>query len=60
MKKLLTLAFGVAIAMPMLAQLPQTLSFQGYLTGDAGEPITETGLSVSFSLYNASSGGTLI
>ena len=60
MKKLLTLAFGVAIAMPMLAQLPQTLSFQGYLTSDAGEPITETGLSVAFSLYTASSGGTLV
>ncbi|MEO9869102.1 tail fiber domain-containing protein [Ekhidna sp.] len=60
MKKILTLALGIAIAIPMLAQLPQTLSFQGYLTSDAGEPITESSLSVSFALYTASSGGTLV
>ena len=63
MNKIITLALGMALAMPMLAQIPQTLSFQGYLTSDAGEPITtETGspLSVSFSLYNAASGGSLV
>ncbi len=63
MKKYLTLALGLAIAMPLLAQLPQTLSFQGYLTSDAGEPITtESGspLAVSFALYTVSSGGTAV
>ncbi len=63
MKKTLTLVLGMAISISILAQLPQTLSFQGYLTTDVGEPITtESGspLSVSFSLYTAASGGTLV
>ncbi|MEP1096444.1 MAG: hypothetical protein ABJG78_15110 [Cyclobacteriaceae bacterium] len=61
MKKYLTLALSIAIAMPLLAQLPRTLSFQGYLTNDTGEPITtEAGspLDVSFSLYTTKALGT--
>ena len=60
MKKL---AFAVCLGMlsiSLFGQLPKTLSFQGYLTNADGEPITNSALEVSFSLYSQKTGGSLV
>ncbi|MEQ9217913.1 MAG: hypothetical protein RLO17_07725 [Cyclobacteriaceae bacterium] len=60
MKKL---AFAVCLGMlsiSLFGQLPKTLSFQGYLTNADGEPITNSALEVSFSLYTQKTGGSLV
>jgi len=39
------------ISTSVLAQAPDSLSFQGFLTDDMGNPIDSTGLSITFNLY---------
>jgi hypothetical protein len=39
------------------AQVPQRIHYQGYLTSASGQPVNAT-LSMSFTLYDAASGGT--
>ena len=52
---LLSLAFaGVAVA-----QVPQTLHFQGYLTTSTGVPVNAA-TAITFRLYDAASGGNLL
>ncbi|MFK8029841.1 MAG: tail fiber domain-containing protein [Gammaproteobacteria bacterium] len=50
---ILTMAFAVNIH----AQVPDTLSYQGYLTDDSGQA-SEDPVVVQFSLYNVESGGS--
>ncbi len=57
MKKV-PLLFLALLCFSLSAQIPKTLSFQGYLTNDAGEPITNTALNVSFSIFDAEAEGT--
>ncbi|NND33029.1 MAG: hypothetical protein HKN76_10595, partial [Saprospiraceae bacterium] len=57
MKSTTTLLLLVVLSLSLRAQLPKTISFQGYLTNSAGEPITNASLSVSFSIYDAEAEG---
>ncbi len=41
-----------------LAGIPKLINYQGMLTDDSGNPLTDT-LNITFKIYNASSGGTL-
>ncbi len=41
----------IAISSTVFAQAPDSLSFQGFLTDDMGNPIDSTGLSITFNLY---------
>ena len=60
MKKLaFAVCFGM-LSISLFGQLPKTLSFQGYLTNADGEPITNSALEVSFSLYTQKTGGSLV
>ncbi len=63
MKKIFLLAILCCQALFLYSQLPKTISFQGYLTNDQGEPITATGndkLPVSFSLFDQVSEGNRV
>ena len=37
-------------------QIPNTISYQGYLTDDLGDPVTGTGLEMQFTIYEGSEG----
>ncbi len=61
MKSLLFLFLFLSLPILIFGQdVPQTMSFQGYLTDPAGEPVNEeTGLTMKFSLYDSESAGAL-
>ena len=42
------------------AQIPQTLSYQGVLTDDLGNPVADGTYDLGFSLYDALTGGTAL
>jgi hypothetical protein len=48
-----------ACASLVLAQVPQTLHYQGYLTSSAGQPVSGAA-QITFRLYDAASGGNLL
>jgi hypothetical protein len=56
-----TLLAGAAVlfacAGQAIAQIPQTLHYQGYLTSNAGTPVNGA-TAITFKLYDAASGGT--
>ncbi len=56
---LLVLAIVLITVSPAAAQAPGTISYQGRLAADDGEPIT-TEVSVTFAVYAAASGGTTL
>ncbi|MFT8131077.1 hypothetical protein, partial [Salmonella enterica] len=57
MKKLLFTTLTMLVLVQAWAQVPKTISFQGYLTDKtSGEPLTST-LDMRFSLFDASTGG---
>lgn len=57
MKKLLFTGLAMLILLQVWAQVPKTISFQGYLTDKtSGEPLTST-LDMRFSLFDAATGG---
>lgn len=60
MRTLLLTLFLLALALPAVAAVPQTLSFQGVLTDESGDPLSDGGYLVHFRIYNAPSGGDLI
>lgn len=53
----LTLTSILALA-DCTAQVPQTLSYQGLLTGPGGNPVSDTLADLAFGLYAADTGGT--
>jgi hypothetical protein len=62
MKKILLFIWFLAVALSQFvpAQIPQTISYQGVLTGTDGSPVTNGTFSLTFKLYNdASKGDTL-
>ncbi len=44
----------------LLAQVPTTMSYQGYLTDNAGTPVADGTYNLTFALYTVSSGGVAI
>jgi microcystin-dependent protein len=59
MKQISTSLFILFIsAIPLLAQVPATLSYQGLLTDANGNPVANGTHSVTFNFYTSSSGGT--
>ncbi len=46
--------------LPLLAQIPRTLSYQGILTDSAGTPRPDGAYTMTFRLYQSSSGGSAI
>jgi trimeric autotransporter adhesin len=55
---LLLLAVLVALTPGAWAQSPQVMIYQGYLTDEAGEPITRGSATLTFRLYDAAAGGS--
>ncbi len=54
---LFVLIIFFSLTAPGLAQIPKTLSYQGVLTNDSGEPLTGD-RALTFKLYDAASGGS--
>ncbi len=52
--------FGLLFASLALAQIPQTMSYQGVLTGADGNPVPDGNVSLTFRLYDVASGGTAL
>lgn len=48
----------VIITAAVLADIPRMLNYQGIITDDQGDPVTQTGLSLRFLIYPDSTGGT--
>ncbi len=53
----LFLFFVFAITQFISAQIPNTISYQGVLTDNKGNPVPDGNVSLTFRLYNASEGG---
>lgn len=49
----------VLLSLPVHAAPPKTINYQGYLTNSSGTPVSAS-VSVVFSLYNVSTGGTAL
>jgi hypothetical protein len=63
MRKVIFLAITCFLLVPALAvaQVPQTMSYQGMLRDDATQgPISDGNYTITFRLYNAPSGGALL
>lgn len=64
MRKILVFFFALCASQFAMAQVPKTLSFQGYLIDKAtGNPVggsSDATLNMEFSLYDADAGGALI
>jgi hypothetical protein len=52
--------FIVLLTATLFAQIPRTLSYQGILTDNSGNPKSDGSYNVSFSFYEQSAGGTAI
>jgi len=46
-------------AMPVMAEVPRMINYQGWLTDNSGNPF-DTTLSITFAIYASSEGGTPI
>lgn len=57
MKKALLLGLFIAIASPIWGQVPQTMSYQGILTDASGGLVADGNYSLTFRIYDASTGG---
>ncbi|UCD94861.1 MAG: hypothetical protein JSU69_02080, partial [Candidatus Zixiibacteriota bacterium] len=55
----LVLGISALAALPAMSQAPNTISYQGRLTDDAGDPITSQ-VSVTFSIYADLTGGSAL
>ena len=42
------------------SEVPQTISYQGYLTKSNGQPVAETNLDFTFTIYDAATGNGTI
>jgi len=54
---------GVLLVSPAFAGVPRTINYQGYLTDAAGNPVgaaAPVSVSMTFGIYNVSSGGTAL
>ncbi len=56
----LLVAACLLVAAPASAQTPKTMSYQGLLLGPAGGAVTDASYDLTFKLYDASVGGTLL
>jgi hypothetical protein len=52
---ILSIALVAAVASAAFAQVPDSISFQGYLTNNLGEPLDSSGVSITFKLYKGTS-----
>ncbi|MBC7187920.1 MAG: tail fiber domain-containing protein [Calditrichaeota bacterium] len=57
---LIALAVLVLMAGPLRGQVPQVMSYQGYLTDAAGAPVGDSTYALTFTLYDAEAGGTAL
>lgn len=60
MKGLRFLFLMIVVSAPVLCQIPQTISYQGYLTDNSGAPVPDGNYNVLFRLFLESAGGTKI
>ena len=60
MKKVLLLLMVSLCCGSLFAQVPQTLSYQGILVDNAGNPISDGNYSIIFKFYNVATGGSAI
>src|ERR1035437_5607598 len=58
MNRVYALMFIVLLTATLFAQIPRTLSYQGILTDNSGNPKSDGNYNVSFSFYEQSTGGT--
>jgi hypothetical protein len=56
---LAVLAFALS-TLPAAAQVPRTLSYQGYLASSSGQPFPNSAWTISFRLYAAPTGGSFL
>jgi hypothetical protein len=56
----LTLVLLVAMALPATAVVPSTMNFQGILTDNLGEIVSDGPYSVTFALYSTTTAGTAL
>lgn len=54
------LLFFYCFSFHLLAQVPQTLSYQGLLTDNNGVPVADGSYAVTIRFYNAATGGTAV
>ena len=64
-KELFLITWGIlllsSIPVISLAQIPQTINYQGYLTDKtSGDPINNSALEMTFSIYDVPTGGTAL
>ena len=52
--------FVLLFTITTLTAQPSTITYQGKLLDDNGNPVTHTGISMEFRIYHALSGGNLI
>ncbi len=57
---ILLITLLMLIATSALAQIPQTMSYQGVLTDAAGNPVADGPVDLTFKLYDAATDGTLL
>ncbi|MDC1068277.1 hypothetical protein OAQ99_03855 [Candidatus Kapabacteria bacterium] len=43
-----------------IAQSPQTLNYQGYLTDSSGDPVADGNQAISFRIYNVATAGSAL
>jgi len=56
---LIAIFFSFAFLTSLHAEVPNTITYQGYLTDSSGTPVTATE-SMTFSIYDASTGGNVL
>ena len=59
-KTIFTLVLIAVFASVSFADIPNTLNYQGRLMDQSGQPVTEGQYTVTFRLYAAASGGTMV
>jgi hypothetical protein len=57
---ILTISVFLLLTATVLAQIPQTMSYQGVLTDANGNPVPDGNVALKFRLYDAANGGTPI
>ncbi len=57
---LVTLITVIAVAAPLSAQTPRTISQQGLLTDPSGDPVPDASRTMTFKIYNTDSGGSAL
>ena len=55
-----TLLFLILLQMAVFSQVPQSITYQGYLTDDTGEPVPDGIYSISAKIYDVETGGSPI